>query len=98
MIYNVTKSLIDNDGYQYICGMLQEPKLNDRGLWHRIKAFDILLNHKKQKSTLSVFYWINGVPCDFKNIKEFKNEIIDETEVERVLEECGLITEDFNAH
>ena len=91
MLHNVKESLIDNQGYQYICGMLEEPKLNEKGLWHNIKAFDILLNHKKQKSIISVFEWCNGVPCNFKNIKKIENEIIGVEEVEDVLRKYDII-------
>lgn len=91
MLYNITKSQIDNQGYQYICGMLEKPKLNDNGLWHGIKAFDILLNHKRQTTTIATFDWINGAACNFKTIIRITNEIIDISEVERVLKECNLI-------
>lgn len=91
MLYNITESTIDNQGYQYICGMLEEPKFNESELWHGIKAFDILLNHKKQTSTIATFDWINGVACNFKNIKRIENEIIAVSEIERVLKEIGIL-------
>ena len=92
MLYNITESLIDSDGCQYICGLLEAPKFNDRNLWHNIKAFDIHLNHKKQVSVLSTFDWINGAPCNFKEIKRIKNEIVDVSEVERLLYEAGILS------
>ena len=91
MLYNIKESLIDNQGLQYICGMLEEPKLNEKGLWHNIRAFDILLNHKKQSSIISVFDWQNGVPCNFKSIKKIENEIIGVEEVENVLRKYNII-------
>ena len=91
MLYNIQKSQIDSKGYQYICGMLEEPKFNDMDLWHGIKAFDITVNHKRGTAVVATFDWINGVPCNFKTIKRITNETIDISEVERVLTECNLI-------
>lgn len=91
MLYNVKESLIDNQGYQYICGMLEEPKLNERGLWHGIKAFDILNNHKRQTATISKFEWINGVPSNFETVRKIQQEIIDTAEIEQVLRSVGII-------
>ena len=91
MLYNIRESQVDSQGCQYIWGMLEEPKFNEQGLWHGIKSFDIHLNHRKQKTVISVFDWINGVACNFKTIKRIDNEIIDITEVEQVLNQCGII-------
>ena len=91
MLYNITQSQIDNQGYQYIYGMLEEPKFNEQNLWHNIKAFDILVNHKRQTTKISTFDWINGVACNFKSIERITREVIDVSEVERVLKKCGLI-------
>lgn len=91
MLYNITESLIDAQGWQYICGMLEEPKFNERGLWHGIKAFDITINHKRETAVVATFDWINGAACNFKTIKRITNETIDRSEVERVLTECGLL-------
>lgn len=90
MLYNITKSQIDNQGYQYICGMLEEPKFNDEGLWHGIKAFDVLLNHRRQTSTISTFEWINGVACNFKIVKRIKGEVFDVSEIQRLIYEVLL--------
>ena len=91
MLYNITNSQIDNQGYQYICGMLEEPKVNEQNLWHNIKAFDILMNHKRENTVVSTFDWINGAACNFKTIKRITGEVFDISEVERVLKECNLI-------
>jgi hypothetical protein len=91
MLYNITESKIDRQGTQYICGMLEEPKFNKDGLWHGIKAFDITIDHRKQKCVVATFDWINGVACNFKNIKRINNEVVGVSEVERVLKECGII-------
>jgi hypothetical protein len=71
--------------------MLEEPKFNENNLWHNIKAFDICINHKRETTVISTFDWINGVACNFKTIKRITNEIIDISEIERVLKECNLI-------
>jgi hypothetical protein len=71
--------------------MLEKPKFNEQNLWHNIKAFDILMNHKRETTVVSTFDWINGVACNFKTIKRITGETIDISEVERVLKECNLI-------
>ena len=91
MLYNIKESLIDSQGYQYIFGMLEEPKFNEQNLWHNIKAFDIIINHKRGTSIVSTFDWINGMPCNFKTVRRTTNEVIDISEVERILKECNLI-------
>lgn len=91
MLYNISKSQIGNQGYQYIWGMLEEPKFNEENLWHNIKAFDITVNHKRETAVVSTFDWINGAACNFKTIKRITNEVIDISEVERVLKRCNLI-------
>lgn len=48
-VYDFTISGIDGNGYQYMTGMLQPERLNSHGLRFG-KAFDIGLDHKKQKN------------------------------------------------
>ncbi len=91
MLYNITESLIDNQGYQYICGMLETPKFNEQNLWHNTRAFDILVNHRKETTVVSTFDWINGAACNFKVVTRIKGETISVSEIERVLKECNLI-------
>jgi hypothetical protein len=71
--------------------MFEEPKYNDMDLWHGIRAFDILLDHRRQTTVISTFDWVNGVASNFKQIKRIKNEVIDISEIERILTECNLI-------
>ena len=82
---------IDGNGQQYIWVHLEEEKVNERDLWSGFKACSIELNHKNQISTVNEFYYSNGVPQFIRTVKVYKNEIISESEVERVLKECGLI-------
>jgi hypothetical protein len=84
-------SNIDGNGQQYIWVHLEEEKVNERNLWSRFKACSIELNHKKQISTVNEFFYFNGVPQFIRTMKIYKNEIISESEVERVLKECGLV-------
>ena len=84
---------IDGNGQQYIWVHLEEEKVNERDLWSGFKACSIELNHKKQISTVNEFYYSNGVPQFIRTVKVYKNEIISESEVKRVLKECGLIKE-----
>lgn len=82
---------IDGNGQQYIWVHLEEEKVNERDLWSGFKACSIELNHNKQVSTVNEFYYSNGAPQFIRTVKIYKNEIITEGEVERVLKECGLI-------
>ncbi len=86
-------SNIDGNGHQYIWVYLEEPKINERSLYHGFKAYSIELNHPKQTSTVNEFFFYRGVPQFIRTVKVYKNEIIEVAEVERVLKECGLITE-----
>ena len=84
-------SNIDGNGQQYIWVHLEEEKANERNLWSGFKACSIELHHKKQISTVNEFFYFNGVPQFIRTVKIYKNEIISESEVERVLKECGLV-------
>lgn len=86
----ITVSTIANTGEQYICGLLGEEKFNHNGLWHDCKAFSIDLNHRKQTSSICTFNWINGAVTGYKTVKTY-NEIIDVSEIEKVLIQCNLI-------
>lgn len=83
-------STIAKTGEQYICGLLGEEKTNHKGLWHDCKAFSIDINHRKQTSNVCTFNWVNGAVGGYKTIKTY-NEVIDTSEVEKVLIECNLI-------
>ncbi len=84
-------SKIGSDGISSIIGLLEEENFNKQGWMHGIKGFSIKRDYTKNKTKVCTFLWHNGVPCDFKIVKEYKDEIIDEQEVEKVLIECGLI-------
>ena len=90
MIYNIQESLIDGNGENYICGMLEQPKL-ENGLWNGFKGFNITNNHKRQTATVSTFVWIRGVPANWQVKKILKNEVVSISEIERVLKECEVI-------
>lgn len=90
MLYNISESLIDGNGESSIYGLLEEPKLNKRGLLNGVKAFDITNNHKKQTATISTFIWLDGSPHKWEVVKTLK-EIIDKSEVEVALKGSGVI-------
>jgi hypothetical protein len=89
MLYDICESLIDGNGESYIYGLLEEPKLNEKGLLNGVKAFDITNNHKRQTATISTFLWLNGAPHKWEVVKTLK-EIIDRSEAEKVLKESGV--------
>lgn len=82
-------SKIGSDGIQHYVGEAEEPKFNGRGLWHNFKGFAIDINHKNGKSILKTFDWVDGAPINFQVVQAY-NEVIDPTEVDRVLTEHGL--------
>lgn len=84
-------SEIDSNGEQYISGLLEEEKFDERGLWNGIKAFSFDINHKKQTSIVCTFIWIGGAPRNYTVAKVYKNEILDVSEVESILTELNLI-------
>ena len=90
MIYNVQESRIDSNGENYICGLLEEPTL-ENGLWNGCKAFNITNNHKRQTATVSTFVWLRGAPAKWEVKKVLKNEVVSVSEIERVLKESGVI-------
>lgn len=92
MIYDLTVSEIDGNGFQYICGMLEPERLSNYGL--RIgRAFSFQLFHPKNKTELWTFEWIHGVPNNWKKIATFNDEIIAESEVEAILKRFSLLKE-----
>jgi hypothetical protein len=90
MIYNIQESLIDGNGENYICGMLEEPKL-ENGVWNGCKGFNITNNHKRQTATVSTFVWLRGAPAKWEVKKVLKNEVVSVSEIERVLKESEVI-------
>ena len=90
MIYNIQESCIDSNGENYICGMLEEPTL-ENGLWNGCKAFNITNNHKRQTATVSTFVWLRGVPANWQVKKVLRNEVVSVSEIERVLKESEVI-------
>lgn len=86
-----TISQIDKNGEQYITGLLGEERFNDRGMWSGVKGFSIDINHRTQTSKVCTFVWSDGVPSNYTVIKVLKNETIGITEVDRILQECGLL-------
>lgn len=89
-IFDIDITYIDPNGHQYIFGMLEKPKHNQHG-YHDSKAFNFFIEHNKPKTTLEVFYWLNGEAVNFKKIREF-DEILDEGNIEKILYENGLVT------
>ena len=90
-VYDFTVSGIDGNGYQYMTGMLEPERLDSNGLrWG--KAFDIGLDHAKQRTTISKFRWISGVPRFFETVAVLKGEIVTESEVSYLLEKYNLVT------
>lgn len=89
--YDFTVSGIDGNGYQYMTGMLEPERLDSHGM-RCGKAFDIGLDHAKQRTTISKFRWISGVPCFFETVAVLKGEIVTESEVPYLLEKYNLVT------
>ena len=89
-VYDFTVSGIDGNGYQYMTGMLEIERLDSHGLRFG-KAFNIGLDHKKQKTTISRFVWLGGVPHNFETVAVIKNEILTESEVPDLLKKYGLL-------
>ena len=88
MLYN---GQIDEKGFQYIYGTLEETKYNKKGLPHKTKAFDVLLNHNKQRTVISTFRWINGIPRRIKTVMIVENKILSISEIEQVLKDLNLL-------
>lgn len=95
MIYDLTCSGIDGNGFQYICGMLEPKRLDNRNLQNG-KAFSFNIYHPKNKTELWTFEWVHGAPHNWKQIATFNDEIIVESEVESILRKYGLLKEDLN--
>ena len=87
----IVQSEIDANGEQYFCGMLEEPKLNSRGLWDGCIGFDITNNHRRQTAKISTFMWKDGAPWNWKVIKTIRGEVIGESEIRAVLQKYGVI-------
>lgn len=49
--------------------------------------------HTKNKTELWTFEWIHGAPHNWKQIATFRDEIIAESEVEKILKKYGLLKE-----
>lgn len=90
MIYDLTVSGIDGNGFQSISGMLEPERLNSYGL-RTGKAFSFQIFHTKNKTELWTFEWVHGAPHNWKLIATFRDEIIAESEVEKILKKYGLL-------
>lgn len=90
MIYGLSRSDIGSDGTESIYGMLEEPKLDEKGVWNGCKAFNIANNHKNNSATVSTFVWLRGAPANWQVIKTYKCETFGIEEIEKVLKECGV--------
>lgn len=89
-VYDFTVSGIDGNGFQYIDGMLEPERLNERGV--RIgKAFTIQLYHNQQKTQIFTFDWVNGAPKNHNLVAELKGEIIAEIEVPGLLKKYNIL-------
>ena len=71
--------------------MLEETKYNKKGLPHKTKAFDVLLNHNKKRTIISTFRWINGIPRGFKTVMIVENKALSISEIEQGLKDLNLL-------
>lgn len=90
-VYNFTVSNIGSDGIQYYTGLLEPERLDANGLCCG-KAFDITMDHNRQRSVISTFMWIGGVPNNWKVSAVIKGEVFAVSEVKALLEKYGLIS------
>lgn len=92
-VYKLTVSGIDENGYQYISGMLEPERLDSNGF--RVgRAFSVEIYHDQNESSLWTFHWVGGAPRNWTYIKTFRDEIIGESEVPALLKKYGLISEE----
>lgn len=91
--YSYGKSITDSQGEQYFNFNIEPDKLDELNLWNDVKGMVFSNNYKKETCTVYCFIWIHGVPENWKKLKVFKNETIDETEIPRILEELGITIE-----
>lgn len=91
MLFAVKQTNIDGNGESSIYGMLEQPKVNNRGLWDGCMGFNITNNHKRQSACVSVFMWNNGAPWNWEVIKTINGEVIEISEAENVLRKLKII-------
>lgn len=89
-VFDFTVSNIGADGIQYYTGMLEPERLDANGM-RTGKAFDITLDHLRQRTTISTFMWIGGAPHNWEVATVIKGEVFAESEVKGLLEKYGLI-------
>lgn len=89
-VYDFTVSGIDGNGYQYMTGMLEPEWLDSHGL-RCGKAFNIGLDHAKQRTTINRFAWLCGAPHNFETVAVLKGEIVGESEVADLLKKYDLL-------
>ena len=82
-------SKIGADGIEYYIGPAGEYRIDWAGMRNGA-AWEIRLDHAHNKTDVFRFVWAGGVPCGFEKIKTYKDEILDESEFERVLDELGV--------
>lgn len=88
--YNFVRSNIGSDGVGYFTFDIEPTKLDNRGLIHGVRAVDITHNHKKQKTIISTFVWLNGSPHEWTVLKTINDEIVEEVEIPMWLEKLGI--------
>lgn len=86
--YVWTHSMIDDNGYEYIGVMLEEPGLDDRGLYHGGRYVRFEINHKSQVTEAREVTYCHGVPrmIGDRAIQRWKGETL--TEGECLLKAC----------
>ena len=82
-------SNIGSDGTDYVIGPCANYRLDKFGMRNG-GAWEIRRDHAHNTTTVYRFVWSGGVPKGFEKIKTYKDEIIDESEFERVLTELGV--------
>lgn len=92
-VYKLIVSGIDENGYQYISGML-EPERRDSNGFRVGRAFSVGIYRDKNESSLWTFQWVGGAPRNWTHIKTFRDEIIGLSEVPALLKKYGLISEE----
>lgn len=74
-------SQIDKNGEGYISVFVEEPYINENGLWEGGKCLSFENNFKKNICKVFPYYWSNGMSVGFdKVIAIFKEETLSERE------------------
>ena len=88
--YGFTESKIGLDGTDYITFMIEPERLDGNGLLCG-KAIHIDRDYKKQTTTIMSFCWVHGGPRNWEAIKTIKGEIVDKSELSKLLERLNIV-------